>query len=132
MIINEKNAFIINTKEVYLHDDILTSLYFDKDGKFLELKFCNYGTVDNNYSIKFRNVIGFAMTACDFWGAGECVLDFEYVLSSEQLLIPRLQEKWDSCPKANKSNLYNDYIETLFTFSSGDQLRVASKTIEIS
>ncbi len=74
-------------------------------------------------------VIGFSMTSCDFWGASECVFDFEYVEFNERVIIPNLQKKWEDVKNASPAVSYDGYIEVLITFSSGDQLRVACEKI---
>ena len=63
MIINKTNAQLINSKAVCVHDDILDSLFFNKDSKELILKCIKCSTQHTNYSIRFRNVIGFQMSA---------------------------------------------------------------------
>lgn len=130
MIINGSCGQIINTKEVYIHDDILLSLEFERIQKRLTLTLKKYAA-ENCYTITFADVIGFHMSSCDFWGASECVLDFEYVNPDERVIVAELQEKWLSVPNAPKNVSYDQHIETLLTFSSGDQLRVACETIEI-
>lgn len=130
MIINESNGTIINTKNVYLHDDNLLLFGFERNEKKIQLKLEKYSS-RIPYVITFRDVIGFEMSSCDFWGASECVLDFEYVEPCVRTIIPKLERKWGSVPCCLEKFKYNDYIEILFTFGSGDELRIASKTIEI-
>ena len=84
------------------------------------------------YNIIFVDVIGFEMSSCDFWGISECVLDFEYVEPfEERTLVFKLTEKCRENFKSTDINLYDDYIEVLFTFGSGDYLRISSKEINI-
>ena len=71
------------------------------------------------------------MTACDFWGHSPHILDFEYVERKNNTLIPKLFEKKDKdCTYSSLRN-QEDYIETVITFSSGDQLRIACESIVI-
>lgn len=128
MIINELNGEVINTRDVYIHDDILLELKFDRIKRNLTLNFQNYAN-DFTYVIEFLNVIGFEMTSCDFWGASECALGFEYVPKDERVLVPKLQEEWTNLPNSLDIPSYEDSIETLLTFGSGDRLRIACETI---
>ena len=130
MIIDELNGKIINTPKVYIHDDILTSLEFFRLNKQMVLNLDKYNCHDD-YQIVFSNVIGFELSSCDFWGESECVFDFEYVERNERIIIPKLLNKWCTVPTAPPKNRYENFIEVLFTFSSGDQLRIACEKIEI-
>jgi len=130
MKINELNGNVLNTKDVYIHDDVLVFLNFNRNEKMLKLHLSKYNS-SAEYTIEFANVIGFTMTSCDFWGASECVLDFEYVDKSERVIIPKLEEEWLKNPNLTNGCLYDGYIETLLTFSSGDKLRIACESIEI-
>ena len=131
MIISESNGELINSKAVYIHDDVFKSLYFDRDNKTIILALSRGDNLAQEYTIKFTGVIGFKMTSCDFWGASECVFDFEYVPPKERIIIPELQRKWLETPNQFANVSYNDYIETLLTFTSGDQLTIACKIIEV-
>ena len=130
MVINESNGKIINSKEVCMHDDILTLIEFNRFDKKMLLNFNKYNGCDN-YKICFFNVIGFEMSSCDFWGESECLLDFEYIKRSERVIIPRLLKKWDTVTLLSSPIKYENFIEVLFTFSSGDQLQIACEEIEI-
>ena len=131
MIINEANAKNLCAKEIYIHDDSLLFLNFDRNNKVMTLQFQKYATNSEFYTMKFLNVIGFSMTACDFWGASECVLDFEYVPNNDRIIIPQLKKRWEDVPNLVHDISYDDYVESLLIFSSGDQLRIACETIEI-
>ena len=130
MKINKSNAEIINSKEVSIHDDFLLSFNFDRNAKKLLLKFKKNYPIKKLYDMEFSNVIGFEMTACDFWGASICAFDFEYIDSNEQLLIPKLIDRFNQ-PGCHYTNAYEEYIETVITFTSGDSLRVACETISM-
>lgn len=131
MTIDVSNAEIINSKEVCMHDDILKELCFIRHEKKLQLLMLRE-EMFKRYTVDFFRVIGFEMTACDFWGRAPHILDFEYVERKNNTLIPKLFEKKE---KGNYkySSLRNreDYIETVITFSSGDQLRIACESIVI-
>ena len=76
MIINASNGQVINSKDVYLHDDILESMIFCRDEKILHLSLVKTWPVEYEYSIDFFRVIGFEMTSCDFWGADLRIFGF--------------------------------------------------------
>ena len=130
MVITEANGTIINTEEVYVHDDTLISISFDRITSLMKLEFKKYRSNDKTYHMYFENVLCFEMTNCDFWGASECVLDFEYVNRDSRILIPKLLSKWQNTPDPPKNISYDNYLETVFTFTSGDQLRIVCKSIE--
>ncbi len=133
MIISNSNAKIINSKEVYLHDDTLFSLCFERNNKELTLKLGKYPTYAKAYTVTFKDVLGYYMTSCDYWGISESILHFEYVPDEEMVLLPELKNKWADIPhRQTPDKMDIDYIEVLFTFKSGDQLRIVCKTIEIT
>lgn len=133
MIIDASNGKIINSKKVYIHDDILEKLCFHRAEKRLHLSILKDEESDcNRFSIDFLHVIGFEMTSCDFWGSSPYILDFEYVEKSNTTIIPQLFEikKNDDdpcCPLNDREK----YIETIITFTSGDRLRIACESIII-
>ena len=131
MIIDESCGDMINTTKVYVHDDILISLDFERVNRKMTLKFNSKSGNGKIYLIEFFNVIGFEMTSCNFWGSSEYVLDFEYIEKNSRVIIPKLQKKWLDIPHSMNSGMYNKHIETVFTFSSGDQLIIACEKIEI-
>lgn len=129
MIINKNNGNILNTKDIYVHDDIFISLEFKNDNKMMLLKLKKYSN-KRNYDIVLKDIIGFEMSACDFWGKSECVFDFEYVEPQEHLLIPKLKKRWENEAKLSY-DIFNNCIEVIITFTSGNELRVACASIEI-
>ena len=137
MIIDKSNSELINSRKINLHDDILESVVFSREEKEMQLNFLKYpnnlehSECSNKYTMLFKGVIGFSMTSCDFWGASECLFDFEYVLPTERILIPDMKKIWSVTPNAPDDISYEDYMEVLFTFSSGDYLRIACKTIDV-
>jgi len=138
MVINKRNCEIINTKELYIHDDVFELLTFDRDNKKLILDLHKYYRIVENqyyrvnekYKIIFNDVMGFTITSCDPWGSGECVFDFINVASKDYILIPDLEKRW---LKTNNEipNIRDNCIESFIEFSSGDQLRIVSKEIVI-
>ena len=133
MIIDASNGKIINSKEVYIHDDILEEFCFNRTEKKLHLSILKFeGFGSKRFSIDFLHVIGFEMTSCDFWGSSPHILDFEYVEKNDNVIIPKLFEIKDSndCTYCTLNN-QEEYIETKITFSSGDQLIIACKSIII-
>lgn len=131
MVLDEYNCAIINTKCICFHDDILTSFTFERERKCLILELVKFGS-ERSYKMIFNQVMGFKMTSCDFWGASQFVFDYVCVPPEEWVLIPELIEQWSRTPNSHTDVSYNNYLETLFEFSSGDQLRIVCKTIEIS
>lgn len=131
MIIDTTNGRIINSKEVYVHDDILEELCFCRKEKKLFLSVLTAGNSHNKeYTIAFLNVIGFEMTSCDFWGTSPHILDFEYAEDYDRTLIPKLfkEQSYNNspfCPLKDQEK----YIETKITFTSGDHLIVACESI---
>ena len=131
MIINKENYQILDTKEVNLHDDTLSSIFFDRNRKQLKVKCTKASKQHQEYIIYFDNVIGFQISACDFLGASECILDFQSVSHENAILIPNLIEEWQKTPDFIPEPDYDDFIEVLFTLTSGDRLRIACESIEI-
>lgn len=117
--------------EVYIHDSILDEFRFDRGKKHLHLQITDTYPCLKQRSIDFFEVIGFEMSAGNYWGPSERILDFEYIVE-EKTLIPRLAEKrkndrWPDFDVADPSK----YIELLITFVSGDTLRVACERMII-
>ena len=135
ILINELNGKIIFSKyvkDVYIHDDVLEELYFERRERRLQLFNSKCGEKDLKYSIDFQHVIGFEMTACDFWGCSPRILDFEYVEHDDRFIIPKLfkiKEEHD-CPDSFLDD-QEKYIETVITFISGDRLTIACENIII-
>lgn len=127
MKINKSN--IVNIKNVYIHDDVLNSLKFDRTNKELILKFQKYA-IDQEYILRFENVIGFEMTACDFWGSSECVFGFAHLETGEQTLIPKLKERWQKQNQLMEDIKFENFLEIILTFTSGDSLVVACEEFE--
>lgn len=130
MIINISNGELINSKKIYIHDDVFEELCFHRMKKKLHLSIYNESKKKRR-SIVFLNVIGFEMTSCDFWGSSPHILDFEYVEPKDHTLIPKLFDKNDSNFSRYLPNDLEKYIETTITLTSGDQLIVACENIMI-
>ena len=133
MRIDKSNANIINSKSIYIHDDELILLQFDRDTSILTLFLKQSWPNKFEYTIEFIKVIGFEMTSCDFWGKSECVLDFEFIEPDKQSIIPKLSNKWSSIEK-NKNNdfLFENQFETIITFTSGDTLKISCEYIQFN
>lgn len=133
MIIDASNSEIINSKEVYIHDYIFEDFYFNRTEKKLHLTILKETELNNKrFSIDFLNVICFEMTSCDFWGTSPYILDFEYVEQNENSLISKLfKRKNNSDYPFFSLEDQEKYIETVITFASGDQLRIACESIII-
>ena len=132
MIIDVSCGEIINSKKIRIHDGILEEFCFKRTEKILHLSILEEDFNDKIHSIDFLHVIGFEMTSCDFWGSSPHILDFEYVKHDEIIILPKLFDKRNNndypfCTLKDREN----YIETVITFASGDQLRVACERIII-
>lgn len=131
MIVDATNGEIINSEEVYIHDDTIENFCFDRKEKTLNLLISKKrGDKAILFPIVFCGVIGFEMTSCDFWGSSPYILDFQYIKPSCTTLIPKLLEvkasnEWEYCPLKNKE----DYLETAITFVSGDVLLIACEKV---
>lgn len=131
MVISIKNASIINKKDVYLHDDLFLYLHFARKEKVLGMQF-KTKVSEEEYLIRFIDVIGFQSSSCEYWGGESYVLDFEYIEPKQQTLLPLIIDKWNKDSATLFGPFPEDiYIETLFTFSSGDCFRICCKEIEI-
>ncbi len=132
MRIENSNGNIINS-EIYIHDDIFNNLLYEKDSNTLKLLLSKANEYESKYEINYINVIAFEMTSCNYWGKSPHILDFEYVEHNNCKLLPALYEKQKGMPYNPECKLAckNDYIETVITFSSGDQMIVVCESIEI-
>jgi len=129
--IDASNAEIINSKAVYIHDDVLENLTFNRERKELCL-YITRNSSERKYSILYSGVIGFNMTSCDFWGSSPRILDFEKTGREESTIISKLFSiKKDNGFTDSLLESEESYIETVITFVSGDKLTVACKCIDI-
>ena len=133
MIISDSNGKTIISNGVNLHDDILKNLSFDRKNHILELLIRKENYENQTYIIKYIGVLGFQMTACDFWGKSPHILDFEYVEHNARLLLQHLQSatEYDIKDINCKLNNCKSCIETVLTFGSGDRLTVVCECIDI-
>ena len=131
MKIDKFNCKIINTREINLHDDVLETFQFDRIQRKITFNLSRILDGEHLRTLCFYDVIGFEISSCDFWGASECIYHFQYIEPNERVVIPNLIKKWQTKVKTVPNITYDDYIETLFIFSSGDEFRIACKEIEI-
>ncbi len=127
MIINKSNATIINTKEIYIHDDVLLDLSFNRLDYKLSLLLSTYK--DHTYTIDFTDVIGFEMTSCDFWGASPRIYSVMLISSENHSIIPKLKKN-NFFSRTNASIEIENYMEIQIIFISGDELVVTCKQME--
>lgn len=131
MKIKAENGSMINSKTVNIHDFILESFLFDRQNNELVLRLLDE---QNNlqHSLIFEGVIGFEMSACNYWGKSPYILDFEYMDPSEQKIIVKLFDKneKENYPFCELKDI-SVYLETMITFVSGDQLFIACESIQI-
>lgn len=128
MVIDKRNCDSLQASDVYIHDDTLLDLVFDRVEKNLWLTL-KKAECDKIYKMNFINVIGFFSTSCDFWGNFERVVDFECLSFKNSPLTKMFCKKWDDSPNGDLDFPYNDYIESVFTFASLDELRIVSEKI---
>ena len=120
-----------NTKypDLYIHDDILYQVQFDRLKKELKLIIEKYET-DQCFEIKFINTIGFEMTSCEFWGKSPHINGLAYLSTEEWTIIPKLFERKnldpDSCTFLKEPE---NYTEVIIEFISGDYLIIACEEI---
>lgn len=141
MIIDYKNGDIINSQDVYLHDDIFKNMTYDHSKNEicieLETEVLNFDREkQRKYCILFCNVIGIEATFCEFWGKSPHVFDFEFIDIKNEKLLPKLTNK--ASVESEKNSRHIDYsklgsktnfIETLFTMTSGDHIRIVCEKI---
>ena len=132
MRIDKSNGDIINS-EVYIHDDIFNNLLYDKKTSTLKFSLSKSNDYESMYEINYINVVAFEMTSCDYWGESPHILDFEYVEYSNCKLLPKLYEEQKKMPYNPECKLIykKEYIETIVTFTSGDQMIVVCEYIDI-
>lgn len=133
MLINNSNSNIINSNSFSLHDAILQNLNFNYFEKNLTIQLGVDGIPNSYLELNFSETIGFNITSCDFWGKSPHVLDFEYIEKNECELLSSLRETKTEFPYNPLCKLNEDEVfwECLFTFSSGDTLRVVCETLTI-
>ena len=131
MVINKGNLHIINTSDICFHDDILDSVFFDNIKKEILLKCQKSSNQKEEYAVCFKKVIGFQMSSCDFWGASERIFDFECVYDEDLIIIPYLMKEWTNIPQISPMPDFANFIEILFTLTSGDTLRIACEYFDI-
>ena len=133
MTITRDNCKIINTRDVYLHDDIIEQINYDCDTK--QLTFLVTKAVMNfTYKICFFDVAGFEASACDYWGGGGFgILDFHLEVENCTLLSKLLSKtknlpvEYERCRGLRNGK----FFEVKFVFFSGDTLRIVEKSIWI-
>ena len=135
MKIDKNCADLILERRINFHDDSLLSFSFDRDNKRIDAEFADYSRGGAPYRVCFLNTVGFEVTSADFWGFSECIFDFELAVGENRVILPKIERRWseiDASVALAGHKDYEDYIEVLYTFSSGDEMRIACHTIEIS
>lgn len=132
MIINAKDGNLINSNMVNVHDFIFEKFIFDRKSNELVITLFNEAS-NLQHVVKFTGVIGFEMSACDFWGKSPYILDFEYIEPHNQNLADKLFARKEAshhpfCELKDK----NEYFETMLTFTSGDQLCLVCESVQIN
>ncbi len=130
MIITPENAEILNSRDFYIHDDVLLSIAYDRAASILTAEMKKDGAEGDPYSICFRNVAGMYLSDCGFLGRSPHVLDFIYVEDGGPLLAHLKDQRKE--PPAGTCKLRGDevFMEVRMVFTSGDVLEVVCGSIE--
>ncbi len=117
--------------KLQVHDCYLTDMHFDKGKKCLELYLVDPWENKASRRIIFMGVIGFSVTACEFWGEGTRLHEIHIRDKKELEIIPVLFRKLQGEP-VGTGNLKEEelYIEAEILFICGDKLIVACECIE--
>lgn len=129
MRIDYSNNNVINTTAVNFHDYILNDLCYDYQSRVLTMRL-SHPSSTHHAELKFCNVLGVEITACDFWGVSPHVFDWISIDACNQTLIPRLRKEQEE-KKYRFSNLKSssDYLETVLITSSGNRFLIACEYI---
>ncbi len=149
LFINSKNAEIINSKEIYLHDSYLSKIEYDWAERRIVFAIdpdLDFGIITK---MTFNNVVGTKTIHFDTFGKSEGrILDFRFPEKKGQKLFNELQKDslniksvmvhYNSDGSINKdittpSNIDNEeaLIEVVFIFDSADEMRIVCESIEI-
>ena len=135
MKIYDSDSELIISRKIHLHDYIMTQLTFDRIKNEMMIHLISDGCTPYPKVLKFFNVVGFEMSSCDFWGSSPHIFDFEYVCHDKRSVLPslhRLGQEYGTIDPFCKILDTLDYIETRFTFSSGDRLNIACEYIVVT
>ena len=121
-------------REVNTHDSVLEEFRFDRKEKRLYMVISDTYPCARIRSITCHQVIGFAMTAGDYWGPSSRINGLALVEGAEKTLTARLLSLWSGdrsivCPLGDDPERY---IEMVIEFISGDLLRVVCERIVIA
>ena len=121
-------------REVDTHDSILEEFRFDREGKQLYMVISDTYPCARIRSITCHQVIGFAMTAGDYWGPSSRINGLAFVGGAEKTLTWRLLSLWSDersmvCPLGDDPERY---LEMVIEFISGDLLRVVCERVVIA
>lgn len=135
MKINNINEFITNEKEFSVHDGEFYGFNYDYIHNRITFWINDNGWTPEDYLLEFNNVIGFNMTACDFWGES-LRLNAMYSIDKKEdleilnkLKIEKLNNSYDHGRFQNERE--SDFFEIEIEFISGDRLRIACEYIEL-
>lgn len=133
MKIEKNNGEIINSMAISIHDDIVAEFQFDREKRILSLLLEYYQPDVHKRRLSFRNVVGFEMTSCDFWGPSQRIFEFNYMRPADQTLLPRLFEtkRLNQPEPLCKLTAADNYMETVILFVSGDKLTTVCEYIVI-
>ena len=129
MVIDYSNGEVAFLTNFNIHDHIFNSMQFDYREKNIYIEITATGSSNQKYTIEFRNVIGFDMVSCDFWGKSPHILSFEFIKPSNYRLIKTLLEEKNNNYFCSNLSKNKTFIETVFVFTSGDKLTIACEHI---
>ena len=129
MIINYKNASIINSNEFCIHDDYKCDLHFDWASGDLVFR-CQKFTTQDFYEMKFHDVVDISFSNCDFWGGSRRIDCIVFLENDEQILLPKIKRKYAEVGMDGELVLA-EHFELLIAFVSGDTLRIACKSVDV-
>ena len=143
-ILVTNNNLIENEKYIYIHDDMLREMSFDRMEKKMYLLFASCGNslgekkfctqnglrLKDNYQIIFGNVAGFCMSSCDFWGPDDRAAELSFKERDAFKIIPELIKRGKQFDDDELETTANQYMELEILFISGDILTIACQSME--
>lgn len=137
MIITKENASIINTKNIYLHDDLITDIRYDlKQRSICFFVQKSEKKTTEIYTILFQNVSGFYASSFEYLPMDDYILDFEYlepnIERAPSSLLIQLKNRFQVLYSPNSfDSILDNSFEVLFTLSNEKLFQIACERIEI-
>ena len=132
MVINNQNLECIN-RDICIHDCVFKGIQYDYQNNEAIVALYRECSKESVY-IKFHEIAGINMVACDFWGAPPYVFDWIVYPKGEEKFLQQYKlegiEKQYTFSKFNKANML--FFETEIILSSGDRLSIVCNKISIT